>query len=139
MDLIVCPHCNSHRVVTQRFPKDVVVVMACPSCSELMIFFRKKVIALSRDVLKEGTMEEKTSHLAGVIAEFIDPDMFEGGPLGDGIGPREIFSSELFDYGDSDEDGDKTEAKISERELEHFIKADLHRIDDSGYFRKHFG
>lgn len=139
MDLIVCPHCKSHRVVTQRFPKNVVVVMACPSCSELMVFFRKKVIALSRRIFEEGTMEERTTHIAGIIAEFIDPSMFLGGPLGAGFDPQELFSGELFEFDDGEEDLGDEDPCITEMEVDHFIKADLKRIDDARYFKRHFG
>ena len=76
MDLVVCPHCKAHRIVTIKVPKDVVVVMPCPSCHELIVLFRNRIIALSRRILERGTQEERKAHLADVIGEFLDEGLF---------------------------------------------------------------
>lgn len=141
MDLIACPHCKSRRIVARKVPKEVVVVMACPSCNELLVLFRKKVVALDRNVLEEGTMDERKQHLASVIAEFIDESMFKGGPLFEAMDPRELFSNDAIDFRDEGEDDDdgEEEAPISDREVEKFLEVELHRLDDASYFRKYFG
>ena len=135
MNLVICPHCKSHRIVTAKVPKDVVVVMPCPSCGELVVLFRKKIIALNRKVLEKGSLEERKKHLAEVIAEFLEPGIFsaltEGSTRIDGFGKAAA--------GDDDDDLEPGDLPpISDQELERFQKIQLSRIDDSRYFRRHF-
>lgn len=76
MNKLVCPHCKAHRIATARVPKDVVVVMPCPGCGELNVLYRNHAIALDRHVLENGTFDERKSHLAHVIAEFLETGIF---------------------------------------------------------------
>lgn len=82
-------------------------------------------------------MEERKTHIAGVIAEFIDPSMFKG-IFGDGVDSHELFNGEIFDSTGDDADDDDADP-ITEEELKSFLSVDIHRIDDPTYFRKHFG
>ncbi len=129
MNYVVCPHCKAHRIVTTKMPKDVVVVIPCPACHELVVLFRNKAIGLSRKILEHGTLEQRKAHLANVIAEFLEPEMFSM--------ERGKYSEE----GDrlAQKSGDDPAAPISEQEIERFIQVDLKRIDDAAYFKKHFG
>ena len=138
MNLVVCPHCKSHRIVTAKVPKDVVVVMPCPACSELVVLFRKKVIALDRGVLEGGTMDERKEHIAEIITEFLEPNMF--GLLGGdseeeslderpNIRPRRRrVDREISDNW----------LPISDREMDQY-KVQLEQLDNPEYFKKHFG
>lgn len=139
MNLVVCPHCKSHRIVTARVPKDVVVVMSCPSCGELVVLFRKKVIALDRRILEEGNIEDKKEHLAEIIAEFLEPGMFGLGDASDDEALAEDISDEATADEDEDTDSSSWLPPISERELDDFAKIQLEQLDDADYFRKHFG
>ncbi len=141
----VCPHCGNQRLATARVPKDVVVVLPCPSCHEWVVMFRGKAIALSRDVIVNGTFEEKKEHIAEIIAEFLDPGMFPSSAqeledLANGFAKQQEDSED-----DAGEDGGQTggdmpeEHPISQRELEEFVKVELDLIDDPSYFRRHFG
>jgi hypothetical protein len=138
MNLVVCPHCKTHRIVTARVPKDVVVVMPCPGCSELVVLFRKKVIALNRNILESGTMEERKTHLAGIIAEFLEPGMF-----GFGAPSRDDEDSDANEEQDAPGPHGRRDSRrlppISDREQERFARIQLERIDDPEYFKKHFG
>lgn len=134
MDMVVCPHCKTHRIVTSNVPKDVIVVMPCPACHELTVFFRNRVIALNRRVIERGTFNERKNHLAEVIAEFLEagilPLMGEE-PLEAGLDaaggapvpPRRRRSRDL----------------ITEEEVERFTRIELKRLDNPTYFRRHFG
>lgn len=135
MNVVVCPHCKSHRIVPNKVPKDVVVVMPCPSCGELVVLFRKKVIAVSRRILEHGTLEERKTHLASVIAEFIEPGMFKLHLPDRGSSDQDLFAEPLGGKGDRA----NWLPPISEREFEEFTKVQLERLDDSKYFKKHFG
>lgn len=138
MNLVVCPHCKTHRIVTARVPKDVVVVMPCPGCSELVVLFRKKVIALNRTILESGTMEERKTHLAAIIAEFLEPGMF-----GFGVPARDDADAEAADEPETTGPHAGKDSRrlppITDREQERFARIQLERIDDPEYFKKHFG
>ena len=142
MNFVTCPHCNSQRIVAPRTPKDVVVVLPCPSCQELVVLFRKKVIALRREIIEEGTFDERKSHIAEVIAEFLEPGMFRAFASENADETQELFEVESDEEEgievDNQEQDDSVEP-ISESEIERFVRVDLKRLDDAAYFRKHFG
>ncbi len=137
METIVCPHCKSHRIITAKMPKDVVAVMPCPSCHELGVLFRNKIIPIDRRILEEGTKEERTQHLAQVIAEFLEAGIlpFQEGNPG--------FESAIELPPGQSNDGDSEEFEvlepISDKEAEKFARVDLKCLDDAAYFRRHFG
>lgn len=138
MDMVVCPHCKSHRIITSRVPKDVVAVMPCPNCHELAVLFREKIIPIDRRILEEGTKEERTHHLAQVITEFLEAGIL---PFQERDGD---FQSSLDDRDGADDlDGipdDLAELDpISDKEAEKFARVDLKCLDDAAYFRRHFG
>jgi hypothetical protein len=140
MDVVICPHCKSHRIVTAKVPRDVVVVMPCPSCHELAVLFRNKVIALSRRIIEHGSFEERKMHLAHVIAEFLEAGML---PFKDDDGnEEEAAATSLEGLAElrQDVEGTHRNAKpISDQELEQFARFDLKHIDNAAYFKKYFG
>lgn len=132
MDRVICPHCQSRRISSTRVPKDVVVVMPCPACSELVVFFRRKVIALDRKVLEAGTRQERKMHIATIIAEFLEPGLLK------------FAIPQPFVHDDESEEGDFIEGNeepdlppISEREVREFTRVHLRRLDNADYFRRH--
>lgn len=145
MNLVVCPHCNSHRIVTAKVPKDVVVVMPCPSCKELVVLFREKVIALDRTLLEQGSQEDRKAHLAGVISEFLDPSLFKFTSLPavetseSGKAESPDFAPDALQIVESAQEKPKWSTPISDREFERFTKFQLKRLDNVEYFRRHFG
>lgn len=135
MSLVLCPHCKSHRIVTSHVPKNVVAVFPCPQCGELIVFFHNKALALSRRILERGSNDERRTHLANIIGEFLQPGFLEklgeAGALSFGPG---------MDPGGPGDIADELEAElISDEEVQQFIRSDLERLDDPIYFRKHFG
>ena len=133
MAALVCPHCKERRLVMTRVPKDVVAVMPCPSCHELAVLFRDKVIPLSRRIIEDGSLEERSSHFAKVIAEFLEVGLF---PI---RGFQAMRKDSVGDAEATATDADSGASLITERELEHFVRVDLKSLDDSTYFRKNFG
>lgn len=113
-------------------PKDVIVVIPCPACHELVVIFRNKAAAVDRKTLVQGTREEQVSHLAAIISEFLEPGV------------------SLFDLPSHHEDGAASEQEegpsfdsdvgpITDSEVRRFLQVDLKLIDNPTYFRKHFG
>lgn len=139
MDMVVCPHCKSHRIITSRVPKDVVAVMPCPNCHELAVLFREKIIPINRRILEEGSKEERTQHLAQVITEFLEAGILpfqEGEP--DFSSGTEAEDEETLDPGGPSAD-QETMDPISDKEAEKFARVDLKCLDDAAYFKRHFG
>ena len=127
-----CPHCQSEELQMSKVPKGVVAVMPCPSCSELVVFFQQKVIALDRAIIENGTKDERKHHLADIIAEFLDSGLLD-------MDWKSMFSgsSEMFQI--DEEAGEEETSGISQREVDSFTKIHLEQLDNPDYFRKHFG
>ncbi len=141
MQVCSCPHCGTPRIITSKVPKDVVVVMPCPNCRELVVLFRNKAIALSRKIMENGSFEERKEHIAEIITEFLEPGML-GLPSGDaGPGFEVDGEAESFvrDLAGAEDDADVEPGPISEKEFDEFVRLDLDRIDEPNYFKKHFG
>ncbi|MBN2308245.1 MAG: hypothetical protein JXR94_04695 [Candidatus Hydrogenedentes bacterium] len=135
MKALTCPHCGNHRIVTTKVPKDVIVVVPCPSCGELVVLFRNKAIALNREIVEKGSFEDRKIHFAEIIAEFLESGMFtslteSSHPEGFEFPAQDGKPEALFEEHDE---------PITEREFERFVRVDLKRIDEASYFRKHFG
>lgn len=154
MDVIVCPHCNTQRIVTTDVPKDVVAVLPCPACNELSVLFRGKVIPLNRQIIEEGSFEERKEHLSEVIAEFLEAGLLssssefnfstqsddspeEAPPHVDRPvrRPRRRKVRKPFPMAEVHGEG----GPISDQEFDQFVRFELRSIDDPAYFKKHFG
>lgn len=137
METVVCPHCKSHRIITAKMPKDVVAVMPCPSCHELGVLFRNKIIPIDRRILEDGTKEERTQHLAQVITEFLEAGIL---PFQEG-NPGFESAIEMPSDQSPEMEGEEFEVlePISDKEAEKFARVDLKCLDDAAYFRRHFG
>ena len=151
MKLVTCPHCGHRHVVATRVPKDVVVVMPCPACSDLVIMFRSKIVGMKRKVVEEGSFEDKKAHIAEVIAHFLEPGMLwpdgvmtgEPGAESESEGLDAEGLAEFMEGDDEDGEQDASSAvdggpPITQGEVDHFVTIDLQRIDDASYFRKYF-
>ena len=133
MDRIICPHCQSRRIASTRVPRDAVVVKPCPACSELVVFFRRKVIALDRKVLEGGTRHERKMHIAGIIAELLEPGLLRF------TMPEPIINDDSDDDDFLDADAEPELPPISEREVREFTRIHLRRLDNADYFHRHLG
>ena len=137
MRTVVCPHCKAHRIVTTNIHQDMIVVIPCPGCHELVVLFRHRAAALSRTVLEQGTRAERCAHLAEIIDVFVEPGIFPPEFAMDG------FIQPEFDAGRATRKraarSRAQEEPITKQEVERFIRVDLKRIDDPAYFRKHLG
>lgn len=132
MSQMVCPHCHSERLGKARVPAGVVAVMPCPECSELVVRFRHKVIALNKEILFQGSKDDRKLHLAEVISEFMDEDIIQFQMM-DKASDEDAVLEEISDDAESDEEL----PPISEEEQQRFITTDLDQLDNIDYFRKH--
>ncbi len=135
MNRVVCPHCRSGRLAESVIPKDVVIVKQCPACGELVVMFRRKVLALDRKILERGTSHERKMHIAGIIAEFLEPGLLKFAAAAADFEPdQDEFDSEEVA-------AEQTAGKkpISEDELRDFARVQLRQIDNREYFKRHLG
>jgi hypothetical protein len=142
MSAVSCPHCGKTRITTSRVPRDVVVMLPCPECHELVVLFRGKAIALNREVLQSGTKEERRNHIAEIVEEFLPPELFSGvmnWDFSEGATPFPFPERRSRRARAADTEEDDEEPPISDAEVERFQKFELHRIDEPRYFKRHFG
>ncbi|HNV20085.1 MAG TPA: hypothetical protein PLB67_09815 [Candidatus Hydrogenedentes bacterium] len=143
MSEVTCPHCGKTRIMTTRIPRDVVVMLPCPECHELVVLFRGKAIPLNREVLRNGTKEERRNHIAEIVEECLPPELFSevvnwdftdaGLPIA--FGDRKVRRRRRGAA--PEEDG--RDRPITDEEVARFRKFELHRIDEPRYFKKYFG
>ena len=142
MKLIRCPHCGEKRIAVAKVPRDVVVVLPCPNCHELVVLFRNKVLPLKREIIENGSFEERKQHIAELIAEFLEPN---GLSLLFGDNQRKDESEDIAgEAGSEGEETDeahvsRTSGPITQGEMDTFLNVELRRIDEAAYFKKHFG
>ena len=134
MDMISCPHCNAHRIVSRDMPKEVVIVVPCPSCQELTILFRGKAIPLDKKIIESGTFDERKEHFAGIIAEFLEAGVF---PMDIDIALNAGSDEDGAQLG---EEGEMLEefTPISDEEFQKFVRIDLKCLDNDAYFKRNF-
>ena len=129
MDRLACPHCNSSQLAAKPVPKDVVVVMPCPACRGLVVMFRRRALALDRSILEKGSQQERKMHIAGIIAEFLEPGLLKFATA----------TGEFEPTFEQAEAADAAQAPISDDEAREFARVQLRRIDDREYFKRHLG
>lgn len=144
MKHLTCPHCGSSRIGANRVPKDVVVVLPCPVCHELVVIYRNKAAAANREILENGTKEQRKAHIAEIVMEFLDSLVFRSFPFDGARGGKDRDEHEEVEAEMEETMGDlashlmQPHASISQQEIDRFVKVDLQRIDDPDYFRRHF-
>lgn len=127
MTEVVCPHCGASKSIVAP-PPELVVVAPCPKCGEWVLLFRKKAIAIDRNVLENGSLQEKKAHVADIVGTFLEPDIEAelGKPL---VEETEQHQPEELPRAES----------IPQREIDDFINIDLHLIHKKNYFERLFG
>ena len=162
---IVCPHCQAKGRVAAP-PVGALVIGPCPKCHELVMVFSGKALPLEKDVIMNGSAEDKRQHLMGVLTTFLDQQVGRlveelenhGSPEDDYPG-LDKDSESSFDMHseehpyDADEmplEGFESEAReggrsreggsntISQNEFEDFVRKALPMLDNKDYFRKTF-
>lgn len=138
MDMVVCPHCKTHRLVTSKISKDMIVFMSCPACQELSVLFHGRVIPLNRQVLESGSFDERRHHIAEVITHFLEAGF---SIFGEGDETKDSPFNHLFSMGKRGgaQQRQPQPDLITEEELDRFTRIELKRLDNPTYFKRHFG
>ena len=138
---VECPYCKATGQIMTP-PLGSMIVGPCPRCNETVLLFDGTVIPLDRDIIAEGSSDEKKQHLLEAILDMaagkID-ELIENGELADKSVDRPQGLA-----GDSHTDGlrpsvrDEDAPFITREEVSDFVNIDLRLIDSKNYFDKVF-
>lgn len=118
-----CPHCGARgQVLVPGF--GALVVGPCPACSEMVMLFSGCVLPLEKDIVLQGTPEEKYQHILSVLGSFVE-------------GKAAELVEEVAQHGAAAPERQGRKA-ITRSEIERFVQRDLPRIDDADYFKAVF-
>ena len=136
-------------------PAGSVLIGPCPLCSEMVVLFAGRVMALDKEVMLGSDLDAKREHLMGVLTEYvserIDEVLSDANAVSPLVDPDEDALREMMDTGDeeSDEedqislnptvDADSTMRPISKQEAEDFLRIDLPLLAKPEYFQAFFG
>lgn len=134
---ITCPHCGATGSITPP-PKEFIIIAPCPQCGELVVLFREQVVAVNREILEQGTFEQKKQHVSEIITTFLEAV---------GSLPPALFSEdgsispipEFEEKADLQLSVDERPDNITKEEIKDFINIDLKLIDKREYFERAFG
>jgi hypothetical protein len=139
---VECPYCKATGQIMTP-PLGSIIVGPCPRCNEMVLLFDGTVMPLDRDIIAEGTPEEKKQHLLEAIVDMaaskID-ELIDSGELGasnatdQGTTQPTVSHPEHVTPSIQNEDA----PYISRQDVRDFKNIDLHLIDSKDYFDKVF-
>ena len=66
---VQCPYCKATGQIMTP-PLGSIIVGPCPRCNEMVLLFDGTVLPLDKDIISEGTAEEKKQHLLETIVDM---------------------------------------------------------------------
>ena len=140
---IQCPHCDAVGQIMLP-PGLSFVIGACPSCEEMVLVFCGQALPLDKEIVIEGTAEERHDHIMAVLSKFLDVCVNrmirEGGtPQGASFAPSDEGREEAPVQGETALESPHEPGRIGQEELDWFVTHELELIDDVDYFRSVFG
>jgi hypothetical protein len=138
---VQCPFCKTSGQIMAP-PLGSIIVGPCPRCNEMVLLFDGTVMPLDKDIITEGSAEEKKQHLletiVDVVATKVD-ELIENGEIDTGSKQRSRKKmSSLRKKRISPSVSDKNAPPISREDIRDFVNIDLHLIDSKDYFDKVF-
>ncbi len=138
---VQCPHCKvTGQIMTP--PVGSIIVGPCPRCEEMVLLFDGSIMPLDRDIVLDGTPEEKKQHLLEAIVDMAAirvEELIESGELAAGSKPRKKAKPiEPATEGISPSVLNEKAPHISREDLRDFVNIDLHLIDSKSHFDKIF-
>ena len=128
-------------------PLGALIVGPCPNCNEFVMVFCGRVLPLQKEILLEGTPEEKQAHMMAVLTEFLDervqkvveqitPETAQGLHQFGSDGASAAATAEGGPAAEPNAEGAKP--LISKEELDRFVRVDLPQLDNPSYFKDMF-
>lgn len=138
---VQCPFCKTMGQIMAP-PLGSIVVGPCPRCGEMVLLYDGTVMPLDKEIIGEGTPEEKKHHLLETIVEMVAvkvDELIESGDIevepkargrkrGNSSKRRRVHPSVT----------DKNALPITREDIRDFINIDLHLIDSKDYFDRIF-
>ena len=87
-------------------------------------------MALNRDIMENGTIDDRKAHIASIIVEFLEPEMLS-------FGLNRIMHNNMRNFIE-ERPKESTDRPISPDEIKKFRLEELDKIDDPSYFKEHF-
>ena len=138
---VQCPFCNASGQIMAP-PLGSVVVGPCPRCGEIVLLYDGTVLPLEKDIIIDGTDEEKKQHLLETILEMVASkvdEVIENNELGaeskqqshtkKGSGGTKKIKPSVRN---------KKAPPIGREDVRDFVDIDLHLLDSKHYFDKVF-
>lgn len=146
---VTCPHCGAHGQIMLP-PVGTIIVGPCPECQGLVVVFCGHVLALNKETMLNGSVQEKREHLMTVLTQFLrdriaqmisdetDAPESESEPSEEDTSPVET-SSETASEPEPRRARAKVAVPISKEESDSFTNVDLKLLDNKDYFKAIFG
>lgn len=141
---VKCPHCGAQGQIVLP-PLGAIIVGPCPECQGMVVVFCGRVLALDKEVMTDGTMEEKRAHLLQILSKFIEERVSR--LLGENSADQEEERTTSSESSETDEvvtpgklslHGSQKAPVITTEEMKSFIDVDLKLIDNKDYFKAVF-
>ena len=138
---VQCPHCKATGQIMTP-PLGSIIVGPCPRCDEMVLLFDGTVMAIDKDVIADGTPEEKKQHLLEAIVDMVASkvdELIETGELRTNSEHRKNrqpgpTATEMV----APSIRNREAPHISRADIRDFINIDLHLIDSKAHFDKIF-
>ncbi len=126
-------------------PVGAIIIGPCPQCSELVVVFCGHVLALDKEIMENGSTENRREHLLSILTSFLQDRIAK--LLSDDV---EMFDGDIGEEGLIDDEGNPVNTSgveenqaaevslISQMELERFTDVDLKLLDNKAYFKSVF-
>jgi hypothetical protein len=140
-----CPHCGALGQLMLP-PLGAIIVGPCPHCHEFLVVFCGHALPLDKDIVQNGTPEEKQQHLLDALMGFLDEQLTEligrAEESRDSLDTEPVFGERDALVNDPEEDVswpllDEVTA-ISDAEVADFVNSELPGLDRGDYFRDVF-
>jgi len=129
---VQCPHCGARgRLLLPSH--GAILIGPCPQCQEMVAVFCGTGLPLEKEIMVDGSKEEKHAHLMEVLTSFLDRSIAQTLEQSEEGAQFE----ELTDDAVEDEI-EEVDAGISDDELDQFRNVSLNMLDDKEYFEKVF-
>lgn len=145
---VMCPHCGARGQVMLP-PVGTIIMGPCPQCQGLVVVFCGHVLALDKEIMFSGSVEEKRAHILAILMGFLKErieQMISDGPAeGEEQSAAEQEESEAGSEHEHDplhrasSHAAVSESPISEGEAVAFSSIELKLLDNREYFKAIFG
>ncbi|MBI5118937.1 hypothetical protein HZA56_20915 [Candidatus Poribacteria bacterium] len=140
---VECPFCKTTGQIMAP-PLGSIIVGPCPRCGEMVLLYNGTVMPLDKNIMTDGTIEEKKQHLLETIVDMVavkvdeviendefkpEPKQKQSGKKGKAGAKKRVSPSV----------NDRSAPPITRDDIRDFVNIDLHLIDTRSYFEKVFG